>query len=216
LKTYARLTVLLCAFCLSSSSLAHAGIMEWIDQLSGPGPFWGVALEARLHCFDADKPPDIPARKSCLNRLGENKRRLITVNFSAAIAWAAHNDLPYANSTAQKGVKLISFEPAVWWYPIPPVALGVSAGVDRFSGPAFETFYRGYVTPVQVEIKPFAIPRSRWGTNAEIFTVRTGYMLIPEGFDAKDFGAIGSFSTRHEALPTITVLLDFESFKMFR
>jgi hypothetical protein len=72
------------------------------------------------------------------------------------------------------------------------------------------------VKPVQVELKPFAFSRHRWHTTAEIFTIRAGYTLMPEGVQASDFGAIGPFKTEHEALPSIAVLLDLGSVKGMR
>jgi hypothetical protein len=216
---------LFCALLLFRSAPANAGILEWIDQLSGPGPFWGFAREARLHCVPIGQPDDRPdaiaGRKStaasqCPNEVPTNQRNILSVNMGVGIAWAAHNNLPYASDATDKTVRLMSFEPSVWWSPVPSLAVGAAAGVYRFSGPAFDTFKRGFIKPVQVELKPFALPRSRWTTKAEIFTIRTGYSLVPKGFEARDFGAIGSFKTEHEALPTIAVLLDFRDVKFLR
>jgi hypothetical protein len=228
------------AWLILSPRIANAGIIEWIDQLSGPGSFLGFVIEGRLHCFPIARNDDAyvegkarspeSAREqalsedyknklgvilACPNRLKEGERAWITVNLGAGMSWALHNDLPYAPGK-DNGVKFVTLEPSVWWYPLPPVAIGAGFGNYWFSGPAFDTFSRFYFKPVQVELKPFAFPKHRWHTKAEIFTIRVGYTLIPEGFTAADFGAIGPFKTEHEALPNVSVLLDLGSVKGFR
>jgi hypothetical protein len=228
-------SILLAGFLLMAGG-ADAGIIEWIDQMSGPGPFLGFSIEGRLHCFPIQRSDDVytegtpkspPSEKSaldnynqrmgvilaCPNHLKPGERAWMTVNLASGIAWALHNDLPYSRDVTDTSVKLVSLEPSFWWYPLPPVAVGASVGFYWFSGPAFETFSRFYVKPVQVELKPFAFPKHRWHTHAEIFTIRAGYSLMPQGVQASDFGAIGPFKTEHEVLPTIALLADLGSVK---
>ena len=225
------LTGVMCACFVSLASVAHAGIIEWIDQLSGPGGFVGFSIEARLHCWGVDKVTKLqeprkeepePDRQedarafgvvlACPNTLAPTQRTGFTLNVASGVSWALNNNLKYAPNT-ETGVKLVPLEGSVWWYPLPPVAVGASIGNYWFSGPAFSTFSRFYVRPIQVELKPLAFPRKRWYTTAEILTVRIGYVLIPEGFQASDFGAIGPYQTEHEALPSVALLLDLGTLK---
>jgi hypothetical protein len=224
-----RLIWMLLGFLFALPGMARAGIIEWIDQMSGPGPFLGFSVEARLHCYPAKRTDDIfddgkPRPKDpstaqqdyehaigvvlpCLNRLKPGERPGITVNLASGVSWALHNNLPYASDVQDTGVRLTTLEPSFWWYPLPPVAVGAAAGVYWFKG-AGDTFSRFFIKPVQVELKPFAFPRHRWHTAAQIFTIRASYVLMPEGVEAKDFGAIGPFKTEHEVLPSVAVLLD--------
>lgn len=193
---------------------ADAGIFDWIDQLSGPGPFLGLSAEARVYCHpDGMGPRDSDSGGGvllpCLFGLDKKKREdpNYTLNFGAGIAWALNNNLPYEDKSANRTVRLISLEPSAWWVVSPSVSLGVGTGLFIFTGPSFDNFARWVIRPVQVEIKPMAI-RKRHSTMDEVLTIRTGYVWIPQGFTAADFGATGPFRTDREVLPTVTVLID--------
>jgi hypothetical protein len=217
--------VLGCLFSLPD--IAHAGIIEWIDQMSGPGPFLGFTVEGRIHCFGTDK---VPAPKpdqteaeaqdrsrylgvilKCFNDLPNTKRPWITVNLAGGVSWALKNDLQ--DDESKKKVIVYSFEPSLWWYPIPPLAVGTAVGHYSFTGAAFDTFSRLYWKPVQVEVKPLAFSKHHWGTKWEVLTFRAGYTFIPEGFTAEDFGSTKPYMTDHEHLPTLSVLLDLGTIK---
>jgi hypothetical protein len=214
-------TLLVCLF--GVSSLAHADFLDWIDELSGPGPFWGLSVDARLYCFGIDKStPNATlgadaddVNKVCLvnrvqNSTLSNKRTVVTFNMTAGIAWSKQNHLTYADGTTH-GVNLAWFEPAVWVLPIPQVAVGASVGLDRFfsrDDNVFDAFSRGYVRP-QVEIKPFDFPKGPHPASLRRLTLRLSAEIIPHSFDAKDFGAIAGLNTNHEVLKSFAVVYDF-------
>jgi hypothetical protein len=120
---------------LSMPRHANAGIIEWIDQMSGPGPFLGFSIEGRLHCFPIGRTDDVyvdgkprpkpPADQkaaldsynqrlgvilACPNKLTDGQRPWITLNLAGGVAWALDNNLPYAPGK-ETGVKLVSLEP---------------------------------------------------------------------------------------------------------
>ena len=213
-------TLLVCLFGLSS--VAHADFLDWIDELSGPGPFWGPAVDARIYCFGIDKStPNATlgadaddVNKVCLvNRVGKssasNKRAVVAIDMTAGIAWSTDNHLQYADGT-KKGVNLAWFEPAIWVLPIPQVAVGSGFGLDRFfsrEDNVFDAFNRGYIRP-QVEISPFDFPKTHVSSLRRL-TLRFSAQIIPHGFEAKDFGAIGPFKTDHEVLKSFAIVYDF-------
>jgi hypothetical protein len=202
--------------------MAHAGILDWIDEMSGPGPFLGVTLEARIHCFGIDKSGSLGAlgsdiNRTCLtNRLRNtpttNQRPLVTFNLMGELAWSLDNKLPYApGTTASTRVRILAVEPSAWVLPIPQVAIGASAGVSRLSGEAFDAFYRGYVRPA-VEVKPFNFPGGPSQAWLRAVVVKASVIIMPTGVEAANFGAIGPYKTTREVLPTIGVGFDFGNY----
>lgn len=224
-----RIAVVLLVFVLGPCSVAHAGFIDWIDELSGPGPFWGVGGDIRLACTSVPNevtPPPNPSQvqkvvtshamrwltfsRCLLNDVPPDRRPSVSLDVTLSYARSFRNDLQYPAGTGDTHVSVFSWAPTVWWNPIPPVGVGTGVGVNTFQGPTFSTFSRFYINPVQVEIKPFAFSKDRWLSNkASWFTLRAGYELIPKGFDATDFGAIpGTFHTGHEVLPKVMILVD--------
>jgi hypothetical protein len=97
--------------------------------------------------------------------------------------------------------------------------VGSAAGVNIFRGPTFSTFSRAQITPVQVDLKPFALSKDSWYNHPwlSFITIRAGYELIPQGFDAQDFGAVpGTFHTGHESLARVQVLFDAGNWSWIR
>ena len=221
---HVRTVVVLLACLFGLSPKAHAGFIDLLDQLSGPGPFWGVGGDIRLYCAGITSEATTPAlpaaltssnwswltRKRCLaNDLPDAQRPWISLDLAFSYSRSIHNDLLYPANTPDTHVSIYSLEPAIWFTPTPPVAIGTGIGVDTFRGPTFSSFSRFYVTPVKVDIKPFAFSKSSWSSKgAGLITIRADYVLFPKGFDAQDFGSIGTFHTEHESLPRITILFD--------
>jgi hypothetical protein len=149
---------------------------------------------------------------ACLfNKVPSNRKRVASLNVDAGVLWSLHNDLPYADPNVGKRVTILALGPSFWWQPATPIEIGVAAGVYRFSGRAFDAFTRLYVKPVQVRVRPFAI-KSDTSWKSQVLVIQAGYALIPKGFTAADFGAVGPFKTEHEVLPTLGVALDLEPF----
>ena len=112
-----------------------------------------------------------------------------------------------------KKIGLLRLGPSFVWA-LEDRTLELKAGVewDYFFGHAFDNFSRVAV-PLLMDYKPFVnereIPPGTKGTWRDIVTVRIGVLIIPTGFDAKDFGAVpGSFHTSFEVLPTVSLVFD--------
>jgi hypothetical protein len=197
--------VFLCGSLLVPGQAAAWGL-EWLDHLTGPGPFVGFKIDARAICWMAgDRDPGTtnpvvwaPAEGAavqggwepgCLRdgrrRAAENGR-LVDVDelrayVSVEAAWlsSSKNEMfPTLRFDPRTEVDLFAFRPAVMFRAFRWVDAGVAIGLNRFSGPALleEGFTWVSVQPRAV-FTPFANSRSRVARAMEF---RTDVVFIPE------------------------------------
>jgi hypothetical protein len=189
---------------------------EWLDQLSGPGPFIGWDLQWRVKCVPDTRPGvedlkldniESDARRAWARVVGAGclfepaVNPLGSVNFAVGQLYSVNNDLRYASNTASRRVTMTRFEPSLSMFVDSNKFVEITSGmgVMLVSGPAFDRFHRFYWRPLRVTITP--------GRNA--LSVSFGMLLLPRGFDAEDFGAIrGTFHTDKEVLGTAELSLD--------
>jgi hypothetical protein len=231
--------MVLCAFfCFMLPTFAHAGLIEWIDQWSGPGDFWGTALDWRLVCvsekdtskradrIDQAQPTGEPEFRSipfgiigpsCVFKpVPKGYRRIASLNLTFGFYNAEKNDLPYSDPGVDKDVKLASLEPSFWMRVGPGVEVGTGFGIFWVGGPAFESFDRVYLKPIQVDFKPLVTlvtlldDLPKYGSPLELISFRAGLLVMPGGLAAKDFGALPGFKVEREFLSTFSVMLDLE------
>jgi hypothetical protein len=217
---------------------AQAWILDWIDELSGPGPFRGMSFEWRLVCFSE---PD-PAQRDAVEetdevRLGTARalqflgpgcffkqvpvthRRRASINLKMGLLEAKRNDLSYALPEADRDVKLTTLLPSVSWRPTRSLELTVGGGVFWFSGPQFASFHRVVLEPLRADVKPLAAINQARGADPvwwdELVSLRGGFLIVPRGFDARDFGAIpGTFRVSRDTLKSAAIFLDLDSLVM--
>lgn len=105
------------AIVLASARPAFAqwGIIKWLEELSGPGPFWALVSEVHYPCF-LRKPPDrSPDEKTKLDGLwdrrtvnpGKLKHRLWVPEFACdqvTNMWKSHNPLEPSRIATWKDV----------------------------------------------------------------------------------------------------------------
>ena len=219
------LTLLVCAFVLAfMPAPAHAQIWQWIDELSGPGPFQGPAFEWKLVCFGDRTDTTRDGVEAVLGILGPGclarpvppRERRGSVNLGFGALKADRNRLKYADRGDQDhDVALTLLEPSVWWSPAMWVDTGTGGGIMWFSGRAFPTFRRVFFEPIRVNLKLLTlIARGRSENPPEwldFLSIRASAIIIPRSFSADDFGAIpGSFATSREVLQSYAVAVDFE------
>lgn len=211
------------------AAAAEWDFFEWLERLSGPGPFRSIAglnLTETFACYGvkantseealavtAGEPElffDIScgraARQRVWARLGVNVMRM-----------RGDNDLQYVTvaplSEDDRKVR-------VWGVLLvadvslrPYLDVGAGAGVLRFSGPLFDGFGRFALEPTRVTLKPLAIGNRvpfRW---REVLQLRHTTLYVPGGFDDGDFNALlGSFSTRSELQTRFSVVLNLAPF----
>jgi len=219
------LTLVLCTFVLAvTPAPAHAQIWQWIDELSGPGPFQGPVFEWKLVCF-GDQTDATPRGgrgealailgPGCLTRPVAPRVRRGSFNMAFGLLKADENRLQYPNREQDRDVALTLLEPSVWWSPAIWVDTGVGGGVFWFSGPGFPTFHRAFFEPIRVNLKLLTlIGRARSENPPEwldAFSIRASAVVMPRSFRADDFGAIpGTFATSREVLQSYAVAVDFE------
>lgn len=159
---------------------ADALFWRWLDELSGPGPFNGFELEARLYCFPdreagaltraaaASKAagPEkkkyggferfLGAQLPCFNPSSLEGPRKASINLTGSYNWAKDSNLDYGDGRDHK-VHYIELRPSVWVRPARSIDVGAGVSWLWFRGDRFESFSRIAIEPVMVDIKPFAL-----------------------------------------------------------
>jgi hypothetical protein len=212
-----RAAIFVVLFVLLMPARAHAW-WDWLDQLSGPGPFWGWDLQYRVICIkDTDQDgADVRLtniKDSGLQRFArfagvgcvfdKDKNPVASLNVTVGQFYAFKNDIQ-PDKTRDR-VTMTRFEPSfsVFVDRQKIVELQSGLGMMIVHGPAFDHFERFYWKPIQLNITPVA------SKNVRGPTFGIGVIIIPAGFDASNFGATGTFHTDKDVLTTASVTWDF-------
>jgi hypothetical protein len=171
-------------------SRAFAWGVEWLDQLTGPGPFVGFKVDARALCWLSGQRPgssDVtvaPLWNPACVRDGIPEGRSDVDNMRAYVsleaAWlsSAKNEMfGSLRFDPRTETDLFSFRPAVMFRAFRSVDAGLAIGVNRFSGPALTSNFTWVSVQPRVVIAPFANSRSRVARAMEF---RTDVVFIPE------------------------------------
>jgi hypothetical protein len=95
---------------------------------------------------------------------------------------------------------MIKLEPSLSMFVDPEKLIEITSGlgVMVIHGKRFDTFYHFYWTPLRATIKV-----------GKAVAVRLGFLIMPEGFDDVDFGALpGTFHTDKEVLGNASLSID--------
>ena len=189
------LLVLACSTFVPASASAWG--IEWLDQLTGPGPFVGVRIDGRALCWLADDvlqgpgaaPPSRRVRPAwdpqCLRdgrsagEFADNADEM-RAYLSLEAAWldSAKNEMfPTLRFDPRTEVRLFSFRPALMVRAFRWVDAGVAVGLNRFSGPALVSSFNWVSVQPRVVLTPFANSRSRV---ARALEYRLDVAYIPE------------------------------------
>jgi hypothetical protein len=172
-------------------SRASAWGLEWLDHLSGPGPFIGFKIDARALCWFAPAPgPNRPASEvepfwnpACLR--DQRLRAATNVDelrgyLSVEAAWLSSSKNEMFGSLRfdpRTEVDLFAFRPAVMFRAFKFVDAGLAVGVNRFSGPALSSGFTWLSLQPRVVFTPFADSPSRI---ARAMEYRVDVVFIPE------------------------------------
>ncbi len=199
---------------------------RFISEWSGPGPFNGVEIDWRVACFaespsvskdeavdiekqlpqgtdDGDAMRVLEALIGSRCFVGPTRQRQASFNFAVGLFEAKNNPLEYAGSV-DTDVNMTKVEPSfVWRLQQNRLDIGVGAGVFMFTGSAFTPFSRFFIEPVRVDWRPFN------GKGWDSIVFQAGVLIVPQGADARDFGAVpGTYHRDREFLYTLGVRLD--------
>jgi len=183
----------LCAafFLFMRPAPAHAW-WDWLDQLSGPGPFQGVDFQWRLICAQDEsvyridsKDPGVSSLRSlasfdkgkartfaailgagCVGPGQHHINPVSSLNFKVAKLWSTDNHLQYAGGAEGPTVHVWQFEPNFSTFVDEKrlLELTVGMGVSVLSGSGFDSMTRLYFRPVTLTLTPGG-RRSRGGAD---------------------------------------------------
>ena len=162
--------------------------LGFLEELSGPGPFKGGRIGLVLFCVpDAPETPTLAWAGSLECRKANTSLPEIVVEFSGYES--VRNDLfPDAPESRFARVRIQSYEGSLV-FPVNDskiVFFGAGVGLQRFSGDAFETFYRPSIN-ANLRIYPLGELERRWARR--LIVLSWAPMLIFPGYDTEDFGA---------------------------
>ena len=173
------------------------GWWEYIEKLSGAGPFRGWSLEARLVCLvdpdgtgastDARLPSPLESiTASCKVKDPEVRRGSVDVNMR--VVWK-DDDPRFAN---RQRINLTTLAPSISWNLIPNprwdfVDIGVAGGVFWFSSTEFPSFNGGFIEPIRFDFHATTSFKQSHRLAALIPRLRVGVLGFPGGFEPDAF-----------------------------
>ena len=189
-----RTLMLLGAFALwPSVASAQWGWLEFLEELSGPGPFKGYTVGLRLVCTRADDRGTLStsAWGLCLSDNDPRFRQLVELR--GAYLWTGEGDRPrFEDAPADKrAVKAFRLESTAAVRLSPMLDIGAGVGFVRFWGEGFDPLWRPSLIPISVTFTPFAIgvnPNAAGSALKRAFKIRLEEKYFPIGFTGADFG----------------------------
>jgi hypothetical protein len=201
---------------------------EYIEQLSGPGPFRGVDIQGRLFCLYQETKPGSNQRETVIEPNSfpgviftickpKPVPRFASFDLGVAYRWTSH-DTRFADS---ERIYMLMIQPAFSYNVFArnedsdylDVAFG--AGLYRFHSSArdFDAFWGGYVEPLRLEFHPTTKFKRRYKkASALVPVLRVGYLLFPRGFDTTKFKAASPTQIGPDFVFKAGVFFDLEGF----
>jgi len=202
---------------------AHAGWWDWLDALSGPGPFSnGVMVDTRVACrVETDQPagendaawasyfsnPECFTNSEKVKSYFEIRAGRITTDEKALFADAPNERKGRVAAHLVSGLLMRQFDPAL--------AMGAGVGWLWFSG-SNVTGHPGRLafTPISIAFSPLKVfaPSSR---KAGFIVIHAEEIAVLGRLTARDFdpASKSSFNTNSDLVSSIAVTLDFGVFR---
>jgi hypothetical protein len=224
-------------------SAAHAW-WEFIEELSGPGRFYGWDIQLRVFCKtdeiprkdnERDQDKEIRTRNFVPGTIGiltstcrpeEIKTTTDgTVQFKQRLAidlgmrfLASDNDERFAKG---ERISLTMFHPSISMALLSKfdnwdiLSLGFGGGAYWFSSREFDSFNGVFLEPARLEIHaPFNWRKETW--SAAIPRVRVGYLVFPAGFNTALFAATADVPPRITRDWVYNLAVDFDLSPLLR
>jgi hypothetical protein len=163
-----------------SPTVAHAGILRYLDELSGPGPFKGPTAEFRGHCWGHRKiADDTPVRTedtsaaeliggilqavttlssvkmACINKTPPDSYHRFSVNIESGFLRAKKNPILYTDGPRR--VDLVPIEAFFYWQPTLGLEIGTGGGMFFFFPKDRSVLPTVVIEPMRVDIRPFDV-----------------------------------------------------------
>jgi hypothetical protein len=221
-----RLTLALAATLLLARP-ADAGLLSWLDKLSGPGPFWGMDIVVGVKCFYPENSKNSTRSKTDREALSSGGIILGCVSEAPLdeqhVAWlvtvggalANNNPLDYGDRTDEKSrwVGSIKIGSSLDYTVLPLFDIGAGGGLLHFIGPSFANFTLPYVEsrltlrPLLWRKKPTTTQMTRWGW----LQVSVGVNILIGTVDGAKFGAPNDpLNVRNETRLDLGLGVDFK------
>ena len=161
-----RVASVLVLLSLMSPAHADAGLLSWLDRLSGPGPFWGADIGIALNCKKEKGKENEGLLRSASDtlRLGCRNEDLNKKHFTwfmnIGLAATTHNNLDYGDRPEPEpstAVGVLRLGTSVDYTIDASLDVGIGGGFMYFAGPGFVNFARPYVQPLRVTVRPLML-----------------------------------------------------------
>ena len=208
--TRIRLAALALALMLNPAA-AHAsdGWMEWLEKLSGPGPFGGKfpGWQVPVYCWPNQSI-------LCWNDDGEAGKTVLLLHFgrSSTGLQRVFDDTP----NDIRDIHALAIDPAVMFRLHRVMEVGASLAFIRFSGDRVDPFWKVGLTPVRITYTPLALvpAEGKWKVARRILKIWVEETYLAGSLNGADFGnpssafkSNGEWKTRWGAIIDLTPLL---------
>lgn len=215
--------IVLAGLMMPRPAYAHAGWWDWLDALSGPGPFSnGIMVDTRVMCrVEQDQPadkndaswesyfsdPDCIANSERVKSFFEIRAGRITSDEKALFSDAPNEPKGRVAAHLVSGLFMRQFDPTL--------AIGTGIGWLWFSGSNVKG-HPGRVafTPISIAFSPLKVfaPSSR---KAGFIVIHAEEIAVLGRLAAKDFdpSSRSSFNTNSDLVSSIAVTFDFGVFR---
>ncbi len=208
--TRVRLIVLvgLFALCCPAGAYAQSDFLDWLDSLSGPGPFQGFTVGMRTVCA-RDNAGKLDTGW-CIADTDPNIKTVMNVEFG----WATTGkQLRFSDAPGDAPVHASRLNVTYMYRVSPMLDVGVGIGGLMLSGDGFTNQLHPIFTPATVTFTPFGMLRgptsAKWG---RVLRIKFSDRYIFGDLKAVDFGSVSSYLRHGEFNPSFGIGVDFWSF----
>jgi hypothetical protein len=207
--------VALCALMRPVSAFAQTDFLDWLEGLSGPGPFHGYFMSANSRVFCTLNDGGTTKPGWCFDDTSQKIRTVMTAEF----AWASSDSntrFADASAEAQNTLPVHATRVLVNYYYRfhPMVDLGIGVGAIVFSGDDFTNQTHPVLTPLALTFTPLGFlhdkDNAKWG---RLIRIKYSERYILGDIRATDFHSLVSTYLKHgEFNRGISLAVDFWPF----
>jgi len=199
-------------------ALAQSEILDWLESLSGPGPFHGYFMSAHSRVFCTFSDGGAQRADWCFDDTSDKIRSVMTAEF----AWASSDsNLRFADATTEPQNVLPVHATRVmvnYQYRFHPMLdLGVGVGGIVFSGDDFTNQTHPVLTPLTMTFTPLGFIKGdkvKWG---RLLRLKYSERYILGDIRAQDFHSLVSKYVKNGEWNTgISLSVDFWPFLVRR